>query len=92
MEYIICKYCIVEKGIIGSELKKRNFTTVKDLANHIESEHHIPVAGKEETEEECKERFYKIYPEAKNTETCKCPWCLMNRRMKESLFDIVRQN
>lgn len=92
MEYRICKYCILERGIKGSELKEKHLETDEDLVNHIESEHHIRVLREGETEEKCEERFYKTYPEARDTKTCKCPECSLKRKMEESLFDIVKQN
>ena len=72
MSYRICKYCIMESGIKGSELEEKHLETDEDLFDHIESEHHIAVRRENETEEECMKRFYKQYPEAENRETCKC--------------------
>jgi len=70
----------MERGIKGSELEEQHLKTDEDLINHIESEHHIPVKRDNETVKQCMNRFYKQYPEAKNTETCKCPECKQNRK------------
>ena len=72
----------MESGIKGSELQGKHFETAEDLIEHIESEHHIAVKRKNETEEVCMERFYKQYPEAEDPETCKCPECKSKRRRR----------
>lgn len=80
MSYRICKYCIMESGIKGSELEEKHLETDEDLFDHIESEHHIAVRRENETVKECMKRFYKQYPKAKNRETCKCPECKIARK------------
>jgi len=87
MSYRICKYCVMEYGIKGSELQEKHLETEEDLINHIESEHHIPVMRENETEKETMKRFYKQYPEAKNPETCKCPECKSKRRILMSTLN-----
>ena len=83
----ICKYCIMEHGIKGSDLKKYDLKTDEDLINHIESEHHIAVQRDGETEEECMKRFYKQFPEAKDRRTCKCPECKRNRKLSLTISE-----
>jgi len=88
-EYTICKYCVMESGIKGFELQEKHLETAEDLMEHIEREHHIAVRMKNETEEECLERFYKQYPEAGDPETCKCPDCKSKRRSQEMLNSMI---
>lgn len=72
-----CKYCIMTKGLKGSEINQLP-KTQEELYKHIESEHHIPVRGENETEKECLERFQKENPEASGP-NCKCPGCQAKR-------------
>ena len=74
-----CKVCIAEKGLKGSEIPSLP-QTEEELIEHIESEHHIPVKREGETEKECKDRFYRKYPEAGDPRTCKCPECSYVRK------------
>ena len=79
----------MESGIKGSELQEKHFESEEALMEHIESEHHIAVIKRNETEEECMERFDKQYPEAGDPKTCKCPECKRNRRRKERLNSML---
>lgn len=81
---IACKYCIMTKGLKGSEISSLPQTD-EEFAKHIESEHHIPVGREGETEEETMKRFRQEYPEAGNLATCKCPQCAEKRKALEFL-------
>lgn len=83
-EHIACRYCIMEKGLIGSEIDSLP-TNDEEMAIHIEKEHHIPVQRDGETEDECMERFGKENPEAGGP-NCKCPACKASRRRASSLL------
>lgn len=83
---LICKYCLMERGIKGSELAKMDLKTEEALIEHIESEHHIAIQREGETEEECMKRFYNKYLEAKDRNTCKCPECKRNRIKNSNLI------
>jgi hypothetical protein len=67
---LACIYCIVKYGLKGSELDKLP-KTEKELIEHIEKVHHMPVIRKGETLEEAEKRFIEKYPEAINCECCK---------------------
>ena len=81
MSLIACKYCIMTKGLKGSDISKLP-TTEEEFIEHIERDHNIPVQRDGETEVVTMERFYTQYPEAKNPETCKCPECSAQRDEK----------
>ena len=67
---IACKLCIMEKGLIGGDIKNLP-QTQEEFNDHLESYHHMPVKRPEETDQECWARFLKKYPEAKT-----CPDCI----------------
>jgi len=67
---IMCKVCIVQRGIKGSEIKDL-FQDEEELMDHMESAHHMPVVKEGETREECIKRFIEKYPEART-----CPECI----------------
>jgi len=75
---LACKYCILTRGLKGSEIPNLPETD-EQLYQHIEAEHHIPVRRENETELQCKERFYRDNPQARNPATCKCPACQQAR-------------
>lgn len=79
-----CKFCILTRGIRGSEIASLP-ETEEELLQHIEREHHVPVRRKNETLEECKERFQRENPEAGGP-NCKCPDC--KRQIGPWLFSI----
>jgi len=68
-----CKYCILTKGLKGSEVSSLP-QTEEELINHLEREHHIPVRRENETPAECMARFQRENPEAGGP-NCKCPTC-----------------
>jgi len=68
-----CKYCILTKGLRGSEIASLPQTD-EELYQHIEREHHIPVRREGETAEQCMARFKSENPEAGGP-NCKCPAC-----------------
>ena len=77
---LACKYCVMTKGLRGSDIV--NLPQNKDeLIEHIEREHHIPVARKGETEEETIARHQAAYPEAADPLTCRCPACTHVRKL-----------
>lgn len=88
MQKIVCKICIEERGLIGSELEERGFNTNEELIQHIEKEHNIPVRRPNETEDEAIARVKKMYPEAGNIDTCKCPQCRA-KRMLENMDNVA---
>jgi len=79
-ERIACKYCIMDKGLKGSELESLPQTD-EEFSNHIEKEHHIPVRRDNETDEQYLERFQRENPEAGGP-NCKCPNCCHERDRK----------
>lgn len=81
---LACKYCIMTKGLKGSEISSLP-QNEEELARHIEREHHIPVRRDHETKGQCEERFYRENPDAANPETCKCPACERKRAHKKRL-------
>ena len=84
MTKIVCKYCIMQVGLKGSDLAnwpdKADPNAEEWLYNHIESEHHIPVRREDETIRETKIRFGRAFPEAGGV-NCKCPSCVRQRRL-----------
>jgi hypothetical protein len=66
---IACKICIAQRGLRGSDLASLP-TNDEELAEHMESVHHMPVIREGETEEQAIARFLKAHPEAKT-----CPEC-----------------
>lgn len=83
---ICCKYCILTKGLRGSEIKegKKCFGTEEELFNHIEMEHDLVINRGKETEKEAFERVKKKNPRI-GTENCQCPACQNKRKLKEPL-------
>lgn len=78
----MCRWCIVTKGLHGSELD--TWPTTDDdegIAKHIETEHNIPVRRVHETNPQCRERFAREHPEAADPTTCKCPSCANAREL-----------
>lgn len=73
-----CRYCIMTKGLQGSEISALP-QTQDELVTHIECEHHIPVRRKGETADQARERLWSAYPEARDLRTCKCPACVRDR-------------
>jgi hypothetical protein len=72
--------CLGSKGLKGSELDKLpNLESDDAFAEHIESEHNIPVRRNRETKEQCEQRFQKAHPESQDPKTCKCPGCKAKR-------------
>ena len=84
---LACKYCILTKGLRGSDISKCP-QNEEELAQHIESEHHIPVRRKNETAAECNERFQRENPEA-GGENCKCPRCQVERDIQKTFERVV---
>lgn len=74
---IACKYCIMTKGLKGSELSSLPKND-EEFYNHVEKEHHIPVRREGETESQTLERFKRENPEAGGP-NCKCPACCHKR-------------
>ena len=70
---IACKYCIATRGLKGSDIGSLPKTD-EELADHIETVHHIPVRREGETLSGCMERFIKANPEASGP-NCRCPEC-----------------
>lgn len=70
---LACKYCILIKGLKGSEISQLP-QTEEELMQHIEREHHIPVRRDNETVEEAMARFKRENPDAGGP-NCKCPDC-----------------
>lgn len=73
MSRLACRICVVTKGITVRD----TFATEDDLLTHIESEHHMPVRRKGESEEDCTKRFVASHPNAATCEGCKkrgAPW------------------
>lgn len=75
---LACKYCIMTTGLKGKDINALP-QTEEELIQHIERDHHIPVRRDHETAEQCKERFYRENPEARDPKTCKCPECARRR-------------
>jgi hypothetical protein len=76
---LACRFCIMTRGLKGSEIASLPRTD-EQLFEHIEREHHIPVRREGETPEQCRERFYRENPEAADPATCRCPACQESRR------------
>jgi hypothetical protein len=79
MTHWVCRYCIMMKGLHGSDL--HTWPTIDDheaQARHIESEHHVPVQREGETEEQTEARFKREQPDAGGAH-CKCPSCEIRR-------------
>ena len=70
---LACKYCLLTKGLCGSEISSLPQTD-EELFQHIEREHHIPVGREGETPDQTMERFRRENPEAGGPD-CKCPRC-----------------
>ena len=71
----VCRYCVMTKGIRGSELDDWPEYDDKDAhIRHIEQVHHIPVYRAGETEEQTLERFHQENPDASGL-NCRCPDC-----------------
>lgn len=83
---LACKLCIMTKGLKGRDIDLLP-KTEDDLIEHIESDHHIPVRRAGETGEQAKERLYAKFPEAKDPATCKCPACVVQRRLRAIVSD-----
>ena len=80
----VCRYCILTRGLKGSDLK--DWPALDDQEaqfRHIESEHHIPVRRKGETEQGCLDRFRRENPEAEDPATCRCPECSAARERNQ---------
>lgn len=78
MMAIACKYCILTKGLKGSDVVKLPQTD-EEFFNHIEREHNICVMRENETKEQAWERFVRENPEAGGP-NCKCPECTYERQ------------
>ena len=74
---IACKWCILTKGLKGSEIASLP-QTEEELCQHIESAHHIPVRREGETVEAARERFQTENPEAGGP-NCQCPRCQIGK-------------
>jgi hypothetical protein len=70
---IACKFCILTKGLKGSEIGSLP-QTEEELFRHIEAVHHIPVRREGESEEAGLGRFQRENPEAGGP-NCRCPDC-----------------
>ena len=80
----VCQICIAEKGLKGSDLEKggeKDMDDDEEFFKHIEKEHHIPVRRKGETKKQCMVRFKKDNPESGNPATCRCPSCVLERKL-----------
>jgi hypothetical protein len=75
---IACKYCIMTKGLKGSDIATLP-KTEEEFLEHIESEHNIAVRREGETDEQAKQRLFAKHPEARDPSTCKCPSCKARR-------------
>lgn len=76
----ICPMCLASNGLKGSELSKLpNLESDEAFAEHLESEHNIPVRREGESKEETEKRFRKAHPESLDEKTCKCPSCKAKR-------------
>ena len=78
---IVCKICIEERGLIGSEIEERGFNSDEELFLHIENEHDIPVRRNGESEEQAMRRF-KENKRAGNPDLCRCPSCRAKRMLE----------
>ena len=74
---IACKWCILSKGLKGSEIGSLP-QTEEEFARHIEGVHHIPVRRDGETVEVARTRFQRENPEAGGP-NCRCPDCRRGR-------------
>ena len=84
----VCSYCVATKGLNGSELDQWPDQGDDDaIAAHIESEHHIPVRGSNETREQAMKRVKRAHPEAGGP-NCRCPSC--SHGIRGWLIDAVR--
>ncbi len=54
--YKICKYCIITKGIKGSDLAKEDLSNDEAFCEHIENVHGIVVKREGETKEDARKR------------------------------------
>ncbi len=73
---IACRICITTKGLKGSDFSSLP-TTDEELAEHMESVHHIPVVREGETKEQAQARFLESHPAARHCVECKkagAPW------------------
>jgi hypothetical protein len=85
---LACKYCIATKSLKGSEIDNLP-QNEEELFQHIESEHHIPVIRKGETEEQTLKRFRHENPEAYGLH-CKCPACSSWNSTISALVDTLK--
>ena len=74
---LACKYCIMARGLRGSDIGGLP-QTEDELVEHIEREHHIPVSRDGETNTETQERFKRENPQAGGP-NCRCPKCVDER-------------
>ena len=74
---IACKWCILSKGLKGSEIGSLP-QTEEEFERHIEQVHHIPVRREGETVEAARTRFQRENPEAGGP-YCRCPDCRRGR-------------
>jgi hypothetical protein len=88
---LACKYCIIAKGLKGSEIDALP-QTEEELFDHLEHEHHIPVRREGETSEQARERLYTTYPEARDPKTCKCPRCTAYRMLDGAIKGLIQQS
>jgi hypothetical protein len=62
----------MEKGLKGSEIESRSFSSDKALVDHVESVHHLAVKREGETDDEADARFREQFPGWKE---CPCVPC-----------------
>ena len=66
---LACRICIATNGLKGSDIAFLA-KTEKELIEHFERDHHMPVVRPGETEDEADARFLQKYPEAKTCSKC----------------------
>lgn len=71
-----CKICLLNKGLSGADIHTLP-RSEEELFEHLEQDHHMPVARDGETRDEAVARFLKKFPEAVTCEDCirrGAPW------------------
>ena len=81
-----CRYCIMTKGLRGSEIADLPQTD-EEFCDHVEREHHIPVRREGETKEQAQKRFQEQNPEAGGP-NCRCPGCQAKREAGEDMLGV----
>jgi hypothetical protein len=80
---LACKFCIMTRGLKGSDIASLP-QTEDELIEHVERDHHIAVVQPGETKAQALVRLWAKYPEASNPATCKCPDCAAQRKAESN--------